>query len=217
MYEHTCYDTQAIWNLMQTYSNRWLLLSSVLGRSGVQRLASMQAFVMHIAQHSDKTISTLLGYWSTLLQQNVVISTDTCKQHQYTPENIPNGWHIVSSKPFRQANMTVAAILFQQVLCRGASRRWHETSEPCRSGIMQCYKMMMQKWSTAKTDLRCNYTIATVNRQCWVQTPETSFNKTQSLTNKGFQLALPPKVKHPILCLLSHLCMTADLRQLHQV
>ncbi len=72
MYEHTCYDTQAIWNLMQTYSNRWLLLS----RSGVQRLASMQAFVMHIAQHSDKTISTLLGYWSTLLQQNVVISTD---------------------------------------------------------------------------------------------------------------------------------------------
>jgi len=36
----------------------------------------MQAFVMHIAQHSDKTISTLLGYWSTLLQQNVVISTD---------------------------------------------------------------------------------------------------------------------------------------------
>ncbi len=76
MYEHTCYDTQAIWNLMQTYSNRWLLLSSVLGRSGVQRLASMQAFVMHIAQHSDKTISTLLGYWSTLLQQNVVISTD---------------------------------------------------------------------------------------------------------------------------------------------
>jgi len=67
MYEHTCYDTQAIWNLMQTYSNRWLLLS----RSGVQRLASMQAFVMHIAQHSDKTISTLLGYWSTLLQHNV--------------------------------------------------------------------------------------------------------------------------------------------------
>lgn len=168
-------------------------------------------------QNDFNTAWLLVYFAATQCRHNVVISADTCKQHQYTPENIPNGWHIVSSKPFRQANMTVAAILFQQVLCRGASRRWHETSEPCRSGIMQCYKMMMQKWSTAKTDLRCNYTIATVNRQCWVQTPETSFNKTQSLTNKGFQLALPPKVKHPILCLLSHLCMTADLRQLHQV